>query len=74
MRRSPQMSEPFTFDVSYDTKFDQIERLRQLMISFLENDRRDYHPMFDVLVMGECSQISTEWKLIAFQTSLARRK
>ncbi|KAI0092959.1 Mechanosensitive ion channel-domain-containing protein [Irpex rosettiformis] len=51
MRRSPQMSEPFTFDVAYSTSFEQIERLRELMISFLNSERRDFLPQFDVLVV-----------------------
>jgi len=41
-RRSPEMSEPFTFDVAYDTSFEQIEALRGRMIAFLSNVRRDY--------------------------------
>lgn len=52
-RRSPEMSEPFTFDVAYDTTFEQIEGLRGRMIAFLSNERRDYVPMFDIIVMGK---------------------
>lgn len=52
-RRSPEMSEPFTFDVAYDTTFEQIEALRGRMIAFLSNERRDYVAVFDVIVMGE---------------------
>jgi len=52
-RRSPEMSEPFTFDVAYDTSFEQIEALRGRMIAFLSNERRDYVAVFDVTVMGE---------------------
>ena len=51
-RRSPEMSEPFTFDVAYDTSFEQIEALRGRMIAFLSNERRDYVAVFDVTVMG----------------------
>ncbi|CAL1707549.1 unnamed protein product [Somion occarium] len=51
IRRSPQMSEPFTFDVAYTTTFEQIERLRELMVAFLQSERRDYQPVFDVLVV-----------------------
>ncbi|KAF8658295.1 hypothetical protein AX16_002066 [Volvariella volvacea WC 439] len=50
-RRSPQMSETFTFDVNYGTTFEDIELLRKKMLAFLENERRDYHPMFDVSVV-----------------------
>ena len=52
-RRSPEMSEPFTFDVAYDTTFEQIEALRGRMIAFLSNERRDYVAVFDVAVMGK---------------------
>jgi small-conductance mechanosensitive channel len=51
-RRSPEMSEPFTFDVAYHTSFEQIEALRGRMIAFLSNERRDYVAVFDVTVMG----------------------
>ncbi|KAI0779722.1 Mechanosensitive ion channel-domain-containing protein [Fomes fomentarius] len=51
IRRSPQMSEPFEFDVAYSTSFEQIERLRDLMLSFLKVERRDYQPIFDVYVI-----------------------
>ena len=47
------MSEPFTFDVAYDTSFEQIEALRGRMIAFLSNERRDYVAVFDVMVMGK---------------------
>lgn len=50
-RRSPQMSEPFDFDVSYSTSFDQIEQLRELMLAFLKAERRDYQSVFDILVV-----------------------
>ena len=52
-RRSPEMSEPFTFDVAYDTSFEQIEALRGRMIAFLSNERRDYVAVFDIAVMGK---------------------
>ncbi|KAI0785645.1 Mechanosensitive ion channel-domain-containing protein [Abortiporus biennis] len=51
IRRSPQMSEPFTFDVAYSTTFEQIEKLRELMIGFLKSERRDYQAIFDVTVV-----------------------
>ncbi|KAL6310327.1 Mechanosensitive ion channel-domain-containing protein [Sparassis latifolia] len=51
MRRSPQMSEPFEFDVAYSTTFEQIEHLRELMIEFLKVDRRNFLPSFDVVVV-----------------------
>ncbi|CDO72761.1 hypothetical protein BN946_scf184994.g14 [Trametes cinnabarina] len=51
IRRSPQMSETFEFDVAYDTTFDQIERLRDVMLSFLKTERRDFQPAFDVYVV-----------------------
>ncbi|KAI0633263.1 Mechanosensitive ion channel-domain-containing protein [Trametes polyzona] len=51
IRRSPQMSETFEFDVSFGTTFEQIEKLRDVMIAFLKNERRDFQPIFDVYVV-----------------------
>ena len=45
------MSEPFTFDVAYDTTFEQLEDLRHRMLQFLQKERRDYLPLFDVNVL-----------------------
>ncbi|KAG8747158.1 hypothetical protein FRC10_002207 [Ceratobasidium sp. 414] len=50
IRRSAQMSETFVFDVAYDTEFEQIEALRGRMLSFVQSQRRDYQPTFDVVV------------------------
>ncbi|KAH9832221.1 Mechanosensitive ion channel-domain-containing protein [Rhodofomes roseus] len=50
MRRSPQMSEMFTFDVAYATTFEQIEKLRELMLAFVKSERRDFQPSFDVSI------------------------
>ncbi|KJA19910.1 hypothetical protein HYPSUDRAFT_842053 [Hypholoma sublateritium FD-334 SS-4] len=50
MRRSPQMSETFTFNVNYATTFEDLERLRARMLAFVEAERRDYQPIFDVKV------------------------
>lgn len=52
------MSESFTFDVAYDTSFEQIEALRGRMIAFLSNERRDYVAVFDVMVMGKGLQVT----------------
>ncbi len=46
------MSETFEFDVHYSTTFKQIERLRSLMLSFVQMERRDFQPSFDVMVVG----------------------
>jgi hypothetical protein len=48
------MSETFTFDVSYATSFEDLERLREKMLAFLKAERRDYQPIFDVAVVGLC--------------------
>ncbi|KAJ6499912.1 Mechanosensitive ion channel-domain-containing protein [Mycena vitilis] len=50
IRRSPQMSESFTFDVHYSTSFEDLQ-LRQRMLTFLTTERRDYQPAFDVVVV-----------------------
>ncbi|KAI4526439.1 hypothetical protein K525DRAFT_259127 [Schizophyllum commune Loenen D] len=51
IRRSPQLSETFAFDVAYETTFEQLEDLRTRMIAFLKAERRDYLPSFDVNVV-----------------------
>jgi hypothetical protein len=48
------MSESFAFDVNYSTTFKQIERLRSLMLGFVQMERRDFQPSFDVVVLGLC--------------------
>jgi len=45
------MSESFTFDVDYSTTFKQIERLRSLMLNFVQLERRDFQPSFDIVVV-----------------------
>lgn len=49
------MSETFTFDVNYSTTFEDLERLRDRMLVFVEAERRDYQPVFDVKVNGTSS-------------------
>jgi len=49
------MSEPFPFDVAYDTSFEQLEALRDQMLEFLNTEKRDFLPVFDVVVAGMCS-------------------
>jgi hypothetical protein len=46
------MSEKFSFDVSFAATFDQLQTLRRKMIEFLESERRDFQPVFDVAVVG----------------------
>ncbi len=46
------MSESFTFDVHYSTTFKEIEKLRSLMLSFVQMERRDFQPSFDIVVVG----------------------
>ena len=48
------MSESFSFDVDYSTTFEQIERLRALMLGFVQSERRDFQPRFDIVVVGMC--------------------
>jgi len=45
------MSESFTFDVNYSTSFEDLEKLRQRMLTFVTTERRDYQPAFDVVVV-----------------------
>lgn len=46
------MSETFTFDVSYGTSFEDLEKLREKMLEFVNREKRDYHPVFDVNIKG----------------------
>ncbi|PCH43751.1 hypothetical protein WOLCODRAFT_104096 [Wolfiporia cocos MD-104 SS10] len=56
IRRSPLMSETFTFDVAYGTTFEQIQHLRELMLAFVKSERRDYLPSFDVSIVDMPAQ------------------
>lgn len=47
------MSETFLFDVAYSTTFEDLERLRDKMLEFVQSERRDFQPSFDVTVKGE---------------------
>ncbi|KAG8835307.1 hypothetical protein FRC17_004089 [Serendipita sp. 399] len=49
-RRSQQMSEPFAFELAWDTTFEQLEALRGRMLAFVKSERRDFLPVFDVVV------------------------
>jgi len=53
-----QMSETFTFYVSYSTTFEDLERLRERMLEFVTQERRDYEISFDVKVKGKLSTVS----------------
>lgn len=52
-----QMSETFTFYVSYSTTFEDLERLRERMLEFVTQERRDYEIAFDVKVKGKLSTV-----------------
>jgi hypothetical protein len=67
---SGQMSESFTFEVEYSTTFKQIETLRGLMLGFVQSERRDYQPLFDVVVVGKCPHRSLEF---TFDIALRKR-
>lgn len=47
------MSESFSFDVDYGTTFEQLEELRDKMLTFLKTQKRDFFPIFDVAVVGK---------------------
>ena len=46
------MSETFMFDVNYGTTFADLEKLREKMLAFVNSERRDFQPAFDVSVKG----------------------
>ena len=66
------MSESFTFDVHYSTTFEQIERLRALMLGFVQSERRDFQPRFDIVVVGMCE--GQDQFLIPYLMSCSSRK
>lgn len=51
------MSETIAFSVAYGTTFEQIEALRKKMLSFVESERRDYLPTFDVAIVGQTKPV-----------------
>lgn len=57
---SCQMSESFSFDVDYTTTFKQIETLRSMMLGFVQMERRDFQPAFDITVVGMCQNQGCE--------------
>ncbi|KAI0256318.1 hypothetical protein BJV78DRAFT_1117812 [Lactifluus subvellereus] len=54
------MSESFTFEVGYSTTFEQIEKLRGLMLGFVQSERRDFQPLFDIAVVDIPAQEKME--------------
>ncbi|KIL66205.1 hypothetical protein M378DRAFT_186034 [Amanita muscaria Koide BX008] len=50
IRRSREMSESFTFNVAYATTFSDLEKLREKMLEFLAEEKRDYEHVFDLTV------------------------
>ena len=68
------MSETFTFDVNYSTSFEDIEILRQKMLKFLEGERRDYQPVFDVAVVGLCLSVSFSQLSLTARLRLSRAR
>ncbi|SRR6266702_960410 len=68
------MSESFTFDVHYSTTFEQIEKLRSLMLGFVQSERRDFQPLFDIVVVGMCQDQDQSLVLYLMSYSRTRRK
>ncbi|KAF8313471.1 hypothetical protein DL93DRAFT_2081192 [Clavulina sp. PMI_390] len=62
-RRSGPMSETFEFTVGYGTSFEQLEQLRHRMLKFIQVQRRDYMPVFDVMVGDISDQGSMKLKV-----------
>lgn len=48
--------------VAFDTTFEQIEKLRESMLEFIEANRRDFNPSFDITVedLPEQGRLSLE--------------
>ncbi|MBW0462151.1 hypothetical protein O181_001866 [Austropuccinia psidii MF-1] len=50
IKRSGPISEPFTWDVAFDTTFQKIEELRKKMMEFVQTERRDFLKGFDITI------------------------
>jgi hypothetical protein len=50
IRRSGPISETITFEVDFATDFKKLQDLRDKMLLFLNMEKRDYNPVFDVVV------------------------
>ncbi|KAJ9104747.1 hypothetical protein QFC19_003888 [Naganishia cerealis] len=50
VRRSGPISETITFEVDFGTDFKKLQELRDQMLIFLHTEKRDYSPVFDVVV------------------------
>ncbi|SCZ95272.1 BZ3500_MvSof-1268-A1-R1_Chr11-2g03397 [Microbotryum saponariae] len=50
IRRSGAISEPFVWDVAFETPFEKIEQLRARMLAFVEAERRDFLPKVDIMI------------------------
>ena len=53
-----QMSEPFEFEVQYNTTFEQIEKLRERMLEFIRGENRDFLLDFFIAIKGTISFVS----------------
>ncbi|KAJ9125076.1 hypothetical protein QFC22_000029 [Naganishia vaughanmartiniae] len=50
IRRSGPISETVTFEVDFATDFKKLQELREKMLIFVHEEKRDYNPVFDVVV------------------------
>lgn len=50
IRRSGPISETIAFEVDFATDFKKLQELRDKMLHFLNIEKRDYNPVFDVVV------------------------
>lgn len=58
VRRSSAMLETLTLDIDFATSFETIEALRMEMLEFVQQESRDFQPVFDVAI-SEFSSLST---------------
>lgn len=60
---------PSSIEVAWDTSFEQLEALRARMLAFVKEERRDYQPVFDVIVDSEYTPICVK---MTFPSSFCR--
>lgn len=55
-RRAGPTSETVTWDIDFGTTFEKIEELRNLMVEFVEHEKRDFMPTCDISVVSLTDQ------------------
>jgi small-conductance mechanosensitive channel len=81
-RRAGATSETITWDVDFGTTFEKIEELRNLMVEFVEHERRDFLPTCDIsvvsfadqskLTLSACIPYKSNWSNAALKSQVCK--